>query len=434
MAKISYLACLSIVGACVGEPEVELSSIASAINCSTATCGWSTEPTVTTPSGTAYRMYDDSNFAAVVDGFGRRRTFFVHIPRTYDLVNGTDQKVPLIFVFHGGDMNRQDMIDGKWGDHFEEDYAFVIPLGEPDPCDNPSGNGIRQWLQPSVGERTSRNNANCDATEIVDGNGKKRSYWKASIPGSFTDILFVEQLRAMLLARFTKLNPAKVYATGFSAGGGLTFSLACYRSSLFAGFSAVGKSLDTESTRADVDFDGIDETDPDSLVATCGKIDWDAGHATGITSDLWGTSWLLLLGTPIIWSSTRPLAMFNGIPNNTQAEIDTSSQLIRDKNNLGTAYTLTNSYSDVQRDGATTQRRTYTAAAAPSLGSSAFRRFLVTGSDYNTGAGTISSGQHNMPDADECSTLPIKIMTCDYSYTDETIAFWQNQAGLNLDP
>jgi hypothetical protein len=122
------------------------------------------------------------------------------------------------------------------------------------------------------------------------------------------------------------------------------------------------------------------------------------------------------------------------IPNNTQAEIDTTSSFLRTKNNLTSVFTAINSYSNVQRDGATTQRRTYSGARDGTLGVSTFRRYLVTGSDFDTGAGIISSGQHNMPDADACATLPTKIMTCDYNYTDETIAYWQTQAGLNLTP
>lgn len=39
-----------------------------------------------------------------------------------------------------------------------------------------------------------------------------------------------------------------------------------------------------------------------------------------------------------------------------------------------------------------------------------------------------------MPDADECINPSTSFMTCDYSYTDKTILFWQGQADLNLDP
>ena len=69
--------------------------------------------------------------------------------------------------------------------------------------------------------RTSPADPNCDpATEVVNGAGVTRTYWNTSLPATFTDVLFVEELRAMLLARFPKLNAGKVYATGFSSGAG----------------------------------------------------------------------------------------------------------------------------------------------------------------------------------------------------------------------
>ena len=66
----------------------------------------------------------------------------------------------------------------------------------------------------------------------------------------------------MLLARFPKLNANKVYATGFSSGGGMTYMLACYRASLFRGFSVVAKTLGGDSARGDYNNDGIIDLDP----------------------------------------------------------------------------------------------------------------------------------------------------------------------------
>ena len=93
----------------------------------------------------------------------------------------------------------------------------------------------------------------------------------------------------MLLGAFPKLNANKVYASGFSSGGGMTLSLLCYRSNLLRGFSVVAKTLANEAARGDYDGDELIETDPQSLAATCGKSLYGIGHATGIAwPRLWG--------------------------------------------------------------------------------------------------------------------------------------------------
>lgn len=227
----------------------------------------STSSTTTTPCTAAdqpliigYPMFNEDNFDPVVDGFGKRRGFWVHIPDDYDTV-GITEKIPLIFAFHGGGQFREAMVAGKWGDYFDQNIAFVIPLGEPDPCAN---NPLEtQWTQPGFGANTTpMMDTNCDpATQVVDSFGDTMTYWNASLPGTFNDVLFVEQLRAMILSRFPKLNANKVYATGFSSGGGMTLSLLCYRSNLFRGFSVVAKMLAGDSQRGDYIWDGVNQTD-----------------------------------------------------------------------------------------------------------------------------------------------------------------------------
>jgi hypothetical protein len=97
------------------------------------------------------------------------------------------QKIPLIFAFHGGGQQREATVNGKWGDYFDQNVAFVIPLGEPDPCSNDQGT---QWMQPTLGTNSTPTDLNCDpATQVVDSFGDTIAYWNASIPGTFTDVL-----------------------------------------------------------------------------------------------------------------------------------------------------------------------------------------------------------------------------------------------------
>lgn len=398
-----------------------------------------------------YRMFNEDNFDAVVDEFGTNRKFWVHIPNDYDTVDGINEKIPLIFAFHGAGQLREAMVDGKWGDYFDQTIAFVIPLGEPDPCATNQGT---QWMQPAFGANTTPTDANCDpATQVVDSFGDTVAYWNASLPGTFTDVLFVEQLRAMILSRFPKLNANKVYATGFSSGGGMTLSLLCYRSDLFRGFSVVAKMLAGPVSQGDYVWDGVNQTDPNSLVATCGKSQWDAGRATGIvTPRLWGYGVIAPLMFPV--RVTKPVALFAGDqdarvvkiapqadPNpygeetaaQTMQNINDTGGFVRTRNNLnGIAFVQNPFLNTVVADDTTTQRRTFRTASVVAEPYSVFRRFLVQGIAHH-------SATHAMPDAEECPPLGTwnfgdYFNTCDYSYATQTKIFFEEHADLNLAP
>jgi poly(3-hydroxybutyrate) depolymerase len=444
MSRTNVIAFLASVHRLVSRPAVAAGAVLSAvalswsppgaaINCSVVNCLSTDQRTIH-----GYSMFTEADFDPVVDGFGRTRKFWVHIPPAYDtaLLNG--QEVPLVFAFHGGGQTREAMVAGKWGDHFDDDVAFVIPLGAPDPCDNVAGRGPTQWLIPGIGPSKSPGNVNCDpATQVFDVAGNRLTYWNASLSGSFTDVLFVESLRAMLLARFPQLNPDKVYATGFSSGGGMTFALACYRANLFRGFSVVGKVFAGASARGDYDNDLVVETDANSMLATCGKSRFDAGHATGIpTPRIWGYGIAALPpplpfpGPPLMVRVAKPFLLINGDQDNDIANIDATSLEIRTRNNLAAFAALLNPFMDFELDDATTTYLNYGNPANVAQPSEVFRQLLVHGIANH-------SGTHAMPDADECP--PVRpfgssFMTCDWNYTDETRDFWEGVADLNLVP
>jgi poly(3-hydroxybutyrate) depolymerase len=434
-----FVSAVGLAGsACVAEvADPETASALAAVTCSAYLC----EPTLTTAKGGAYRMFDETSFPPIVDGWGTSRQFYVHIPARYDSL-ASDEQMPVIFAFHGGGLDYDSMVDDQWADYFEQDYAFVIPRGEPDPCD--AAGGKRQWLAPGIAERSTPSGTNCDPSTAVTVTrpgqpSQPGTYWTTSMPESFTDVEFATDLRAAVLGRFPKLNPNKVYATGFSAGGGLSFALACYRSSLFRGFSVVAKSLDTFSVRGDYGNTGV--IDPLSMRATCGHNELDLLYATGLASpQLWGSGQIRILlsdgssSVPPLTlilpkTVTKPVVWFVGDndPNMSGTEIDSTHAFLRERNNLGTGYTFQNNYNNIGSDNATTQRRTYTTAANAAFPSSALRRFRVSA------PGLASQAAHAPPDTDHCPPNG-PIMTCDYDYTAETIAFLQNQAELSLVP
>lgn len=419
------------------------SANAQVVDCSTVLCDSGDQQLIL-----GYPMFNEDNFTAIVDGFGTTRKFWVHIPDDYDTVDGITQQIPLIFAFHGGGQTREAMVVGKWGNYFDQDIAFVIPLGEPDPCaNNPQAT---QWMQPGFGASTTSAYPNCDpATQVVDSFGDTVTYWNTALPGTFNDVLFVEQLRAVVLSRFPKLNANKVYATGFSSGGGMTLSLLCYRANLFRGFSVVAKLLAGANQRGDYIWDGVDQTDPNSLVATCGKSQWDADRATGIvTPRLWGYG-VVFPPFNIPVRVTKPVALFAGDQDGTPVKtasgvltqttitqtmqnINDTGALIRTRNNLNGVFFLQDPFLDTMADDATTQRRTFSTANNSTEPYSMFRRFLVQGITHH-------SATHAMPDAEECPPLGTwnfgdYFMTCDYSYTTQTKTFFEDHANLNLNP
>lgn len=381
-----------------------------------------------------YNMFDETNFDPVVDGFGRTRQFWVHIPVNYDVVDGATEKIPVIFAFHGLSQEPEAMVDGKWGDYFDDNIAFVIPRGEPDPCDS---SGPTTWMGPKTLDTMTPTDLNCDpATQQIGPSGDV-TYWNASIPGTFADVEFSENLRTMILDRFPKLNSNKVYATGFSAGGGITYTLLCYRSRLFRGFSVAAFTLVGDLQRGDYDEDGIDETDPNSLLATCGKNILDAGHATGIPGpQLWGYGNTLRVVqgpvfpeiTVVSGRVTKPIALFAGDKDSVTPmdDINATGNEIRNRNNLNGTFYILNPFEDTQIDYATTQRRTFAFESDSSQPYSVFRRFLIQGTDF-------IAGGHAMPDAEECGA-GLFFMTCDYSYTTQTKLFFEQHADLNLNP
>jgi poly(3-hydroxybutyrate) depolymerase len=407
------------------------------VDCSIVSCNSTDQQTIGT-----YHMFDETNFDPVLDVLGTPRRFWVHIPQSYDTL-AMNELMPTIFAFHGGVSDpepRAMMLDGKWADYFNQDIAFVIPRGEANPCDT-SLNPKKIWLGPNWGPGIPSGTPlplSCDpATQRVDSLGNPVTYFNASLTSTFKDVIFIENLRSMLLSRFPKLNPNKVYITGFSSGGGMNYSLLCYRANLFRGSSIVARTLYGEQQRGDYNDDGLVVTDPNSLVATCGKTELQIGFATGIPSPhLWG-EFPVGFGLPSVRVS-KPIALFVGDhdDNYTMQDINDTGENIRARNNLNNVFFILNPFMNVRNDDAQTQRRRFVFVNNASQTFSVFSRYFVQRIDDGM-MPSRESASHAMPDAQECPPLfgsPNQKMTCDYSYTDETINFFQTHADLNLNP
>jgi hypothetical protein len=228
----------------------------------------------------------------------------------------------------------------------------------------------------------------------------------------------------------------------------MTNQLLCYRSDLFRGYSVVAKTLFGEQERGDYDDDGIVETDPNSLVATCGKSQWDSGHATGIFAPkLWGYGITKPGGLfppappPTYGRVTKPVALFVGEEDwgFTLQEINETGAEIRARNNLNNVFYITDPFMNVVADEAETQYRRFEFPTDASKPLSVFERYLVRRVPVDPLNPVFKSAIHGMPDAQQwplpwTSLLTAGSPTKDFSYTDRTIRFFENYADLNLNP
>ena len=135
------------------------------IDCSTVSCEALDQRTLL-----GNQMFDEQNFAPIVDGFGRVRRFYVHISRPPTTWwTATTQKVPLIFAFHGGSQAPEAMIVGKWEEYFDQDYAFVIPFAEkPTPVTIPEGMASRTGCRRAWRCAPAPATRHCDPATAVD--------------------------------------------------------------------------------------------------------------------------------------------------------------------------------------------------------------------------------------------------------------------------
>jgi len=155
------------------------------------------------------------------DGVIETRSFRYSTPRNF--ASRADASVNLWLVFHGGNGNTTTMHNNNSFNRIPHDAPTVL-------------------VYPQALRVTYLNDVSSDSDDTI--------MWRSpKVPGSgndrdaFRDVTFIERLVTRLLVNNPQINANKVYASGFSSGGTMTWMLLCYRSSLFAGFAIYSRQL-----------------------------------------------------------------------------------------------------------------------------------------------------------------------------------------------
>ncbi|MEE2919023.1 MAG: PHB depolymerase family esterase [Bacteroidota bacterium] len=205
---LSLSLCLSLVPCLFLAQETPLSQSVSPIR-SDSTCAINCEDA-------GYRL-----MTQVIDGETITREYIIHVPSNYQ----EGDNLPLVIVYHGFDGCAYYMADETSGlnDLADEEGFFVA--------------------YPQAAYRPA----------------KFATYWEPGFNGGenmyVDDIHFTERLINHIDEEFS-IDLSRVYASGYSNGGMLTYSLACLRADLFAGICVMSGAL----------LDDMDSCDPNHAV------------------------------------------------------------------------------------------------------------------------------------------------------------------------
>ncbi|MBD2461477.1 hypothetical protein H6G89_10490 [Oscillatoria sp. FACHB-1407] len=148
---------------------------------------------------------------------GLQRTYLVHVPRSYD----GNQPYPIVLGFHGGGSDAKQFVfsSGLNETADRENFIAVYPNGTGETV---QGYGVFLW------------------------NGGSRQ--PGGTDPNLTNVDDVEFTEALLddLATVVRMDEKRIYATGLSAGGIMTYRLASELSNRIAAIAPIAASIGTE--------------------------------------------------------------------------------------------------------------------------------------------------------------------------------------------
>lgn len=171
----------------------------------------------------------DSTVTLIHDGIGR--SYIQHVPASYD----GSQPVPLVLVFHGGGGKADGIVQSSGFNQLSDEKGFIVvyPNGT-----SRLGDKILTW-----------NGGTCCGYAMTN---------------NIDDVGFVRAIVTDLQANY-QIDPQRIYATGLSNGGIMSYRLACEASDLFAAIGPVAGTLNYKQCApsqpvAIIHFHGTDDT------------------------------------------------------------------------------------------------------------------------------------------------------------------------------
>jgi polyhydroxybutyrate depolymerase len=172
---------------------------------------------------------DDQTITLTHDGI--ERSYILHVPASYD----GSQPVPLVLVFHGGGGKADGIMQSSGFNQLADEKGFIVVY--------PNGTG-------RLGDK------------LLTWNGGACCGF--AMTNNIDDVGFVRAIVAELQTSY-KIDAKRIYATGLSNGGILSFRLACEASDLFAAIAPVSGTLNFKSCAPSqpvsvIEFHGTDDT------------------------------------------------------------------------------------------------------------------------------------------------------------------------------
>ena len=170
------------------------------------------------------------------------RSYILHIPSSYD----GSSPVPLVLSFHGGGGNAENQLRLTDFNQTADEKGFIVvyPNGT-----GRLGDALLTW-----------NGGNCCGYAQTN---------------NIDDVGFIRALTTELQSQYN-IDPKRIYATGFSNGGILSYRLACEAADIFAAIAPISGTQN---------YDECEPSEPVSIIHFHGTADTHVPYNGGIGED-----------------------------------------------------------------------------------------------------------------------------------------------------
>ncbi len=201
-----------------------------------------------------------SNESIVVDGLNRE--YLLYLPSGFN----STESLPLVLNFHGGAGTATDQLYTADMRDLADDQNFILVY--PNAYPDVNWNNETNWQVVTSGDLPE------------------------TLPNPHSDILFIDELIDHLHTQ-VNIDLNRVYALGYSNGGGFTFDLACRLNNKISGIGVVARTMYAES------YDNCIVTHPTPVVTILGDTDYISNYdgmtyagtlyyySSNATNDLW---------------------------------------------------------------------------------------------------------------------------------------------------